>query len=165
MAAFVHAQEAEVAVLAHLAVLGAVDDKGRVAGGGEFGFVSIVDGEGDGLAAEPVADVVGVAVVESNADAVGENGLEVRDEHRVVEVAGFVEAFADKRRGVGGVVEVYTKGLLHGGLVEVVYEILRWGGVCVRVADVVDTAAGVSRILISNSGSRLLGNHYFVSYA
>ena len=36
VARFVHAQEAEVAVLAHLAILGPVDEEGRVPGCAEF---------------------------------------------------------------------------------------------------------------------------------
>jgi len=57
----VDAEEAEVAVLAHFAVFGAVDGEGLVARGGEFGAVGVVEGQRDCLAAEPVADVVGVA--------------------------------------------------------------------------------------------------------
>ena len=57
----VDAEEAEVAVLAHFAVLGAVDCEGLVARGGEFGAVGVVESQRDCLAAEPVADVVGVA--------------------------------------------------------------------------------------------------------
>ena len=55
VARFVDAHEAEVAVFAHLAVFGAVDCERGVAGCGEFGLVREVHGEGDGLAAEPVA--------------------------------------------------------------------------------------------------------------
>jgi hypothetical protein len=57
----VDAEEAQVAILAHFAILGAVDGEGFVAGCGEFGAVGVVEGEGDCLAAEPVADVIGVA--------------------------------------------------------------------------------------------------------
>ena len=49
--------------MTHFAVFGAVDGEWLVAGGGEFGAVGVVQSEGDGLAAEPVADVVGVAGV------------------------------------------------------------------------------------------------------
>lgn len=61
VAGLVDAEEAEVSVLAHLAVFGAVDGEGLVAGGGEFGGVGVVEGQRDCLAAEPVADVIGVA--------------------------------------------------------------------------------------------------------
>jgi len=57
----VNAEEAEVAVLTHFAVFGAVDGEGLVARGGEFGAVGVVESQRDCLAAEPVADVVGVA--------------------------------------------------------------------------------------------------------
>jgi hypothetical protein len=56
----VDAEETQVAVLTHFAVLGAVDGEGLVACCGEFGAVGVVEGEGDCLAAEPVADVIGV---------------------------------------------------------------------------------------------------------
>jgi hypothetical protein len=58
----VDAEEAQIAVLTHFAVFGAVDGEGFVARGGEFGAVGVVEGEGDCLAAEPVADVIGVTV-------------------------------------------------------------------------------------------------------
>ena len=63
MSSLVDAEEGQVSVLTHFAVFGAVDGEWLVAGGGEFGAVGVVQSEGDGLAAEPVADVVGVAGV------------------------------------------------------------------------------------------------------
>ena len=95
VAGFVHAQEAEVAVLAHLAVLGAVDDEGRVAGGAELGRVDVVDLEGDGLAAEPVADVVGVAVDQGYPDGIVEDCFEVGEEIGIDEVARLLECIVD----------------------------------------------------------------------
>ena len=62
VAGFVDAGEGEIAVLADFAVLGAGDREGGVAGFGEVGGVGVVDAEGGGFAAEPVADVVGVAI-------------------------------------------------------------------------------------------------------
>ena len=95
VAGFVHAQEAEVAVLAHLAVLGPVDDEGGVAGRAELGRVDVVELEGDGLAAEPVADVVRVAVDQSYPDRVVENCFKVCEEIGVDEVARFLECIVD----------------------------------------------------------------------
>ena len=95
MACFVDAHEAVIAVLAHFAVLGAVDDEGGVARGAEFGGVGVLDLEGDGLPAEPVADVVGVAVVHGYADGVVEDGFEVCEEVWVGEVACFLEGVED----------------------------------------------------------------------
>ena len=63
MASLVYAQEGEIAVLADLAVFGAVDGERGVACFGEGWGRGVVDGERGTLAAEPVADVVGVAVV------------------------------------------------------------------------------------------------------
>ena len=57
MATFVHSQEAEVAVLAHFAVFGAVHDERNIARGPEFGRVGVIDLERDGLTTKPVADV------------------------------------------------------------------------------------------------------------
>lgn len=97
----VHAQETELAVLAHFAVLGAVDDKGCVAGGVELFRVRVLQCETDGLAAEPIADVVGVTVDEGDADAVVEDALEVGFVNRVDEVAGRLEGVGDGGVGFG----------------------------------------------------------------
>ena len=48
----------KIAVLSHLAILCALDDEGGVVCRAEFRGVSVVDGEGDGFAAKPVAYVV-----------------------------------------------------------------------------------------------------------
>jgi hypothetical protein len=69
----IYSRETEVSILPYLAVLDAVDDEGRVASGVEGGFVGVVDGEGYSFAAEPVADIVCVAVEEGNANAVAED--------------------------------------------------------------------------------------------
>ena len=58
VAGLVDAREGEVAVLARLAVLDAVDHHGRVAGGREVGGVRVVGGEGDSLTAELEQKVV-----------------------------------------------------------------------------------------------------------
>lgn len=60
MAGFVDAEERQVSILTHFAVLGAIDREGFVAGGCELGRVGVVQCERDCLAAEPVADVIGV---------------------------------------------------------------------------------------------------------
>ena len=106
MPALVHAQEAKIAVLPHLAVLGAVDGERGVACSGEFGGVGIVDGERNGLAAEPVANVIGVAVVEGHADAGVEERFEVCDEVGVDEVAGVDECVIDGGARIGRIVEI-----------------------------------------------------------
>ena len=96
VARFVDAGKAEVAVLARLAVLDAVDHHGDVVGGLELGGVGEFQGEGDGLAAEPVADVVGVAVDQGDADgAAVEDGFEVVEEVGPDEVAGLLESEVD----------------------------------------------------------------------
>ena len=101
----VEAGEDEVAVLAHDAVLGAADDEGGVAGAAELGGVGVLDGQRHGLAAEPVADVVGVAVVEGHAHARREQLLDVGEEVVVDQVAGLLEGGEDFVVGFG-VVEI-----------------------------------------------------------
>ena len=100
VAGLVHPQEAEVAVLAHLAKLGPVDDKGRVARGAELGRVDVVDLEGDGLAAEPVTDVVCVAVDQRYSDRVVENCFKVREKIGINEVARFLECIVNVVVGI-----------------------------------------------------------------
>lgn len=105
----------------------------------------VVHGEGDGLAAEPVADVIGVAVDERDAHAVIEDVLEVSDELRVDEVARVGEAREDQTRRRRRVIEVHAEGLLRAGLIEVIDKVSGRGGIVVRVADIVDatTAEGI----------------------
>lgn len=55
MSRLVDACKAEIAILSHLAVLGAVDHHGLISGSPELGTVGVVDVETDCFAAEPVA--------------------------------------------------------------------------------------------------------------
>ena len=73
MSGLVDAEEGEVAVLSHFSVFGPVDQKRCVLRGFEFGRVGIADIEGDCFAAEPITDIIGVTVVEGDADGVVEN--------------------------------------------------------------------------------------------
>lgn len=91
VAGFVDAREAEVAVFLRLAVLDAVIREGDVAGGGELGRVGVVERVGDRFAAEPVADVVRVAVEKVHPHAQVEDCLQVFEEVRVNEVTGVLE--------------------------------------------------------------------------
>ena len=103
----------------------------------------VVHGKGYGFAAEPVADVIRVAVDKRDPHAIVQDVFEVGFELGVDEVAGVAEAFEDEGGGGGGVVEVDAEGLLGGGLVEEVDEVCWGGGVFVGVSDVVDAAAGI----------------------
>lgn len=156
MARLVDPREAEVAVLAHFAVLGPVNDKGGVARGSECIGMRVVDGEGDGLPAEPVADVVGVAVVQSHADGVVEDHFEVGDEVRVGEVAGHLEGVGDVVVGLG-VIEVDADCVLDGGLVEIVIEVAGRGRVIIGIPDVVDAAAAELVVGFFDVGTALVG--------
>ena len=80
-----------VSVLPDLAVLGSVDGERLVSGGGELLGVSVVECERDGFSAEPVADVVCIAVEEVDTQALVEQILEVLAEVGVDKVAGVLE--------------------------------------------------------------------------
>ena len=96
--------------------------------------MGVVDGEGDGLPAEPITDVVGIAVVEGDADGVVKNHFEVGKEVRIGEITGLLKGVVNV--GVGlSIVEVHAEGVLDEGLVEVLFEIGWRRGVYVGVAD------------------------------
>lgn len=143
MPRLIHPQKAKVAILPHLTVLHTPSRERHIPSGGEFSFVRVVQGEGGGFAAEPVADVVSVAVDEGDADAVVEDMLEVAYKDRVDEVASVGEAFVDEAGGFGCVVDVYAEGLEGGCLVEVLDEVGGGCGVLVRVANIINASAGV----------------------
>jgi hypothetical protein len=77
--------------LPDLAVFSSVDGERLVSGGGELLGVGVVQCERDGFTAEPVTDVVCVAVEEVDAKALVEQVLEVLAEVGVDEVARVLE--------------------------------------------------------------------------
>lgn len=91
MASFVDAGEAEISVLACLAVFSAVYDEWDVAGFRKFSLVGVGNLFGHSLTAEPIADVIGVAVDERHAYAIVEDHLKVVEEDWVSKVAGLLE--------------------------------------------------------------------------
>ena len=95
--------------------------------------------ERDGLATEPIADVICVTVDESNANGPSEDIFEVFDEVGPDKVTGLLEGVVDF--GVGlSVVEIDSKGILDFVFGEVVDVVARRGGVLGWVADVISTA-------------------------
>lgn len=110
VAGLVDAGEGEVAVLAGLTVLDAVDGHGGVARSAEIGCVGVVRCEGDGFSAEPVADVVGVTVNEGDTDGESEDLLEVVEEVGPDEVTRLLEGVVDFAAGLG-VVDVDAKSI------------------------------------------------------
>lgn len=141
MAGFVDAHKGEVVGLLDLAVDAAVRGGDiRVTGVGVAGGG---DERGEGLDADPVADVVGVAVVEDDVDARGD---ERGERGGRVWVAGVVarggEGGADDGGGVGEV-DDGADGALDGGAVEVVGVVVVGEGVRGEFARVVFVAAGV----------------------
>ena len=125
MASLVDPREGEVAILAGFSILDSVHGHGGVSRGPELVSVRVVRGEGNGLSAKPVADVVCVAVDEGDADGQVEDLFEVVDEVGPDEVTGLLEGVVDGLAG-GGVVEVHTDGLLDGVLLEV-FAVVSWG--------------------------------------
>ena len=138
VAGFVDAREAEVAVLLRLAVLDAVVREGDVTGGGELSRVGVVERVGDCLAAEPVADVVRVAVEKVHPHPQVEDCLQIFEEIGVDEVAGVLEAPVDIAVGCG-VVEADAQSVLNKGCVEVVLKIGWWSWIVGWVANVIST--------------------------
>lgn len=130
----------EIPILPHFAVFFSIDDERCVISRGKLCAVGVIDGQGDGLPAEPVAGEVGVAVVEGDPDGVVKDHFEVGNEVGIGEVTTLLEGVEDVLAdcGIGGIVEVDAEGILHVGEVEVLSEIFWRGGVCGRVADAGD---------------------------
>ena len=116
--------------------LDAIDTVGRQALGGESGGAGIRDGVGGGEAAEPVADPVGVAGPEDDADAALDDGGEGGEEVAGV-VAGGGELVVG-RVGALGVGGLGADGARDGGLEQVAGVGGGRVGVVARLADVVD---------------------------
>ena len=126
----------------HAADVRIVGADGGIAGADEILLAAVGDVERDVLAAEPVADPVGVAVHEADLDAVVEQGGEVGE----IAAADVVACAAEGGRdgGVGlRVVGDDAEGGLDGGLAEVAEVVVWREGGEVAGADVVDGAAGV----------------------
>ena len=153
MPRLVYTHEAKIPCLPHLAILRAINDEGLVARGAELLSVGEVERERDGLAAEPVADVVRVAVIQRYAHAVVQDHLEIIFEDGEDEVARVVKAEADGVAGVGGVVEIHTERLLRRGHVEELFKVRGGSGIAPRVPDVVDAAAAVGVVWPLDEGA------------
>lgn len=95
--------------------------------------------ERDGLAAEPIANIICVTVDESNANWSSEDIFEVFDEVGPDEVTCLLEGVVDFGIGLG-VVEVDAKGIHDFVFGEVVDVVAGRGGVLGWVADVISTA-------------------------
>lgn len=150
VASLVDAAEGEVAVLADLPPdVGRVDVDVGVAGGAEGRGGGVVDGEGDGLAAEPVAGVVAVAVDEADLDAGVEQVGEVGEVAAADVAAGVVadggEGVVDAVDGFA-VVDGHAERALHPVLGEEAEEVGRRKGVRVDGRDVVVVAPGFGHV-------------------
>ena len=114
MTRLIDPQETKIPILPHFTVFFSIDDERCVTSGAELCAVGVVDGEGDGFPAKPVADVVGIAVVECDADGVVEDHFEVRKEVGIGEVTGLLEGVVDVVVGLR-IVEVHAEGILDEG--------------------------------------------------
>ena len=135
MASFVDPGEREVAELSHLAVFDTIDGQWLVSGGGELSLVCVINSQGDCLATKPVADVIGIAIVQAHSYAIVQEHFEVLNEVWVHEVASALELPVNVRVRVR-VVAIHTDGILHCCLVEVLLEIRWWRRVVKRMPDV-----------------------------
>lgn len=136
VAGFVHAGEGEVAVLFRLAPLLAVGHHGGVARLAELRAVGVVQLHGDGLAAEPVADVVCVTVDQGDADAAVEDRFEILQKGLVDEVSGLLESEIYLKVCILCIIDCNTECLLYRWLVQVVHEAYGRGRVVEGVADI-----------------------------
>lgn len=136
----VNTGEREVAVFAGFAVLDTINEEGLIASSLELLAVLVLCGEGDGLATEPVADVVCVTVDEGNADGAGEDVLEIFDEIGPDEVTGLLEGKIDFVVGAS-VVEVDADGIHDRVLGKVLLIVARRSRVIIGVTNVIDTPA------------------------
>ena len=121
MARLINSRKTKIPILPHFTVFFSVDDERYVISSGKLCAVGVIEGEGDGLPAEPVAGVVGIAVVESNADGVVEDHFEVGEEVGIGVVTTLLEGVEDVLAvgGSGGIVEVDAESILDVGEVKV----------------------------------------------
>lgn len=90
-----------------------------------------------------VADVIGIPIIESDADVVVEEVFEVLDKLGVDKVAGICEVIVDIWRRFSGrrIVQIHANGLLNVRQVEVVDKVLRWGWIVGWMPDIISATA------------------------
>lgn len=95
MTSLIDTGEREITIFPRLAILDTIDEEGRIARLLELLAVLVFCREGDGLAAEPVADVICIAVDKGDADGAGEDVFQVFEEVGPDKVAGLLEGEVD----------------------------------------------------------------------
>ena len=140
MPGLIDSRKTEISILPHFTEFFSINDEGCVISSSKLCTVVVIEGQGDGLPAEPVAGVVGIAVVEGNADVVVEDHFEVRNEVGIDVITTLLEGVEDVLAdgGIGAIVEVDAESILDVGEIEILCEIGWRGGVHVRVADAGD---------------------------
>lgn len=76
MSAIVNPHEAKISLLPHGTIFGPTHYKGRISSSPELVCMGIVDSETDGLASEPIADVVSITIIQHNSHAFLKQGLQ-----------------------------------------------------------------------------------------
>ena len=137
MPGLIDSRKTEISILPHFTKFFSINNEGCIVSSSKFCAVFVIEGQGDGLPAEPVAGVVSIAVVEGNADVVVEDHFEVGNEVGIDVITTLLEGVEDVLAdgGIGAIVEVDTESILDVREIKVLCEIGWWGGVHVRVAD------------------------------
>ena len=140
MPGLIDSRKTEVSILPHFTKFFSINDEGYVISSSKLCTVVVIEGQGGGLPAKPVAGVVGIAVVEGNADVVVEDHFEVGNEVGIDIITTLLEGVEDVLAdgGIGAIVEVDAKSILDVREIEVLCEIGWRSGVHVRVADAGD---------------------------
>ena len=140
MTSLIDTGKREITIFPRLTILNTIDEEGRISRLLELLAVLVLCREGDGLAAEPVADVICVAVDESDTDGAREDVFQVLEEVGPDEVASLLEGKVDFVIGLR-VIYVDTQGVHYRVFSEVVCVVAFWGWVVARMADIVGTSA------------------------
>lgn len=148
-------QETEVAVLPDFAIFVAIDDKGGIAGSCKLLFVGVIHGEGNGFATEPIADVVGVAVEESDPHGGVEDHLQIFDEIWIGKVARHLEGIAHVVVRLR-VVKVYTESVLNVGFVEKIIEVSGRSRIIVRMTNIIHASVTEHVVRFLDVGAALI---------
>lgn len=126
--------------MANLAVLSSIDDEWSISCCSELSSVCVVHLQRNCFTTEPVADVIGIAMVQVDSDTLVKQILEVQHEVWIDKVSGVLELEVDVAVRFG-VVEVDSQRLLYRWSVQVVDEILWRCWVVTRMSDIVYTTA------------------------
>ena len=124
MTCFVDTSEGEVAILASLAVLDAINDQWCIPCCSKLRGMCVVHCKTDCLPSKPVANIVGITIEKRDSHRAVQNHLEVLDENGVDEVTGLLKSVIDLTVGQPRVVGIDSDGVLGRGQIQEILEIL-----------------------------------------